>query len=680
MNRSSSFAFSPVLLHLLIILFFLVVDIPSCFCDSYSDCSTRYVCGNLNVTYPFWGNQRPEGCGLPEFELRCRNDNTTIELNNVTYQVLKITADTQIFRIARQDFADGFCPPEFVNTTLDPQFFEVANGYTNLTFVYGCLSIMQSPLTFNCNVNGATYQSSYVQPGAVGPGSCYKSVYVPVSDGVALAGLIDKAGLENDLAHGFEVRWTTDYDSDCNDCVDNVGACGYNLNSTQFSCYCPTGSTTCSSSSDSGSNSSKKSVGVGVGVAAVALVGISLGGWFLIAKRRKKKAVVEDIPKPLPPSKGPSTDGFPTSSTYFSRTTPSYTTSTSDLEKGSTYFGVQVFSYKELEQATDNFDPAKQLGDGGFGTVFYGVLNDGRVVAVKRLFENNMKRAEQFMNEIEILARLRHKNLVTLYGCSSRRSQDLLLVYEYIPNGTVADHLHGRRTDSRLLTWPVRLSIAIETAGALAYLHASDVIHRDVKTNNILLDNQFCVKVADFGLSRLLPTDVTHVSTAPQGTPGYVDPEYYQCFQLTEKSDVYSFGVVLIELVSSLEPVDTSRDRQEINLASMAINKIQNHAVNELVDPCLGFDRDYSVQKMVTAVAALAFRCLQQDKDMRPTMQEVLQALKQIESEYRGSKKTEVKEIGDEDVGLLKHAPASYSPDSVVQDKWVSSSSISNSL
>lgn len=156
------------------------------------------------------------------------------------------------------------------------------------------------------------------------------------------------------------------------------------------------------------------------------------------------------------------------------------------------------------------------------------------------------------MNEVEILTRLRHKNLVSLCGCTSQHSRELLLVYEYIPNGTVADHLHGDKAKPGSLPWPVRMSIAIETANALAYLHVSGIIHRDVKTTNILLDSNFCVKVADFGLSRLFPIDATHISTAPQGTPGYVDPEYHQCYQLTEKSDVYSFGVVLIELVSSM--------------------------------------------------------------------------------------------------------------------------------
>ncbi|KAI5677437.1 hypothetical protein M9H77_08387 [Catharanthus roseus] len=150
----------------------------------------------------------------------------------------------------------------------------------------------------------------------------------------------------------------------------------------------------------------------------------------------------------------------------------------------------------------------------------------------------------------EVLTRLRHSNLVSLYGCTSRRSRELLLVYEYIPNGT-----------DQFLTWPIRMSIAIETANALAYLHASDIIHRDISC------------------SWLFPTDVSHVSTTPQGTPGYVDPEYNQCYQLMDKSDVYSFGIVLIKLISSMPAVDISRHRHEINLVNLAVNKIQRQRI-----------------------------------------------------------------------------------------------------
>ena len=260
-----------------------------------------------------------------------------------------------------------------------------------------------------------------------------------------------------------------------------------------------------------------------------------------------------------------------------------------------------------------------------------------------------------------------------LYGCTSRRSRELLLVYEYIPNGTVADHLYGRRENSGLLAWDVRLSIAIETANALAYLHESEIIHRDVKTNNILLDNNFQVKVADFGLSRLFPTDVTHVSTAPQGTPGYVDPEYYQCYHLTDKSDVYSFGVVLMELISSKQAVDITRHRHDINLANMAVNKIQNHTLHELVDPSLGFESNFVTRRKITLVAELAFRCLQQERDMRPTMEEVLNALGRIKNEESIEEKAEEVDINSDEVGLLKINPPPLSPDSVVNEKGVNS-------
>ncbi|PIM98406.1 Serine/threonine protein kinase [Handroanthus impetiginosus] len=303
-----------------------------------------------------------------------------------------------------------------------------------------------------------------------------------------------------------------------------------------------------------------------------------------------------------------------------------------DIEGGSLFFGIPIFSYAELEEATNNFDSSGELGDGGFGTVYYGKLSDGREVAIKRLYEHNYRRVEQFMNEIKILTCLRHPNLVSLYGCTSRRSRELLLVYEYIPNGTVADHLHGERSKEAPLAWPIRMSIAIETANALAYLHKKDIIHRDVKTNNILLDSNFCVKVADFGLSRLFPNDVTHISTAPQGTPGYVDPEYHQCYQLTDKSDVYSFGVVLIELISSMPAVDITRHRHEINLANLALNRIQRCAFDELIDSSLGYDSNGEVTRMTTSVAELAFRCLQLEKDLRPSMEEVLDTLKDIQA------------------------------------------------
>ncbi|XP_010279341.1 PREDICTED: LEAF RUST 10 DISEASE-RESISTANCE LOCUS RECEPTOR-LIKE PROTEIN KINASE-like 1.1 isoform X5 [Nelumbo nucifera] len=428
------------------------------------------------------------------------------------------------------------------------------------------------------------------------------------------------------LEAGFSLQW--EFPPQCNKCDRKELRCVRQHQN---------GTLTCPSST----TDKKRWVKVALGISSGVIAGAFLVICIVLCRKKLKFGLVK--------RKDISTPSTTVSSNPSSRT--------KDLEKGSIFMGVSIpiFTYEVLEEATNNFDASKELGDGGFGTVYHGKLRDGRDVAVKRLYENNYRRVEQFMNEIEILTRLRHKNLVTLYGCTSRRSRELILVYEYIPNGTVADHLHGDRAKAGGLPWSIRMSIALETAGALTYLHASDIIHRDVKTNNILLDNNFSVKVADFGLSRLFPTDATHVSTAPQGTPGYVDPEYHQCYQLTGKSDVYSFGVVLIELISSKPAVDISRHRHEINLATMAMNKIQNRALHELVDPDLNFESDSAVRRMVTGMAELAFRCLQYDREMRPTMDEALEILNAIGNEDYNVTKTEEVDTQSDQVGLLKN-------------------------
>ena len=174
--------------------------------------------------------------------------------------------------------------------------------------------------------------------------------------------------------------------------------------------------------------------------------------------------------------------------------------------------------------------------------------------------------------------------------------------------------------------------MVIETAQALAFLHSLEppIFHRDVKSPNILMDEDLHVKVADFGLSRFVPLDATHVSTAPQDTPSYVDPEYYQCFQLTDKSDVYSFGIVLMEIISAKLAVDLNRSCGEPVLTYMAISKIQAGSLHELIDPNLDIDSNPDIKIMVTAVAKLAFRCLAPVKKDRPDMKEVLAGLEQI--------------------------------------------------
>ncbi|CAI0451444.1 unnamed protein product [Linum tenue] len=659
---------------------------------SLTGCNESFSCGTTitNIEFPFTGGRRPHYCGLPGFNLTCLDNSITlITINSISYRVLRIDESRPTMTISRSDLHDtAGCTRDVQNTTLAGSNFTAAANTETLTLFYNCnytssgYGDYNPPNLFTCNLGGESEAEFYLAGEVADDVSsmlrsrCNTSFTVPISD--AYAGVMANGSLLSPaLRAGFDVNYNDSYWDDCFRCYEeNHGACGFDSDSGNSICIC--GDRLCP---DDVAASILISTGASAGAVAV-LAGISLCFWLFVRQRRIKKAA-QIMSKDLSTPPSSATKGRTTPTTNYSMTTSSYNTTTTGSGSvrgggGSTYFGVQVFSFDELEEATENFDRSKELGDGGFGTVYYGLLYDGRAVAVKRLYENNMRRAEQFMNEIEILAKLRHKNLVTLYGCTSRHSRELLLVYEYISNGTVADHLHGSRhsPDSDLSAWRVRMNIAIETADALAFLHASDVIHRDVKTTNILLDDDFHVKVADFGLSRLFPTHVTHVSTAPQGTPGYVDPEYYQCYQLTDKSDVYSFGVVLMELVTSLQAVDTCRHRHDINLANMAVSRIQNQQLEEMVDACLGFDKDYAVRRMVTSVAALAFRCLQQEREMRPSMNEVLATLRRIERENDGGgdQKAEVVDIVvDDDVGLLQNVPPPVlSPDSVGNDKWVS--------
>ncbi|XP_013620163.1 PREDICTED: probable serine/threonine-protein kinase At1g18390 isoform X1 [Brassica oleracea var. oleracea] len=659
--------------------------------ELHQRCSGPFSCGNKEelLFYPFWRSGR-ENCGHPDFKLDCSGEFPELDMSSVKYRILSMSyEDSPVIRLARSDYIGNLCPPDPRNASLSESILQLVRDTDLLTLYYDCNVLPPASAgsyigTFGCGYEGHR-TSYYVTRNLSSPllkgisdlldnftTLCRRNVSIPVSR-QALNKLEESPSqdnLKNALDHGFELG----VNNDCSQCIESRGACGYSQNSRSFICYCvdKPHSRTCR---DTGlSTAAKAGIGSAVGLVGVILIAMGL---FCLYRRRRKTQSDQYTSKDLPVTSYSSreTSSYPTSTTISSSSNHSLLPSISNLRNGSTYFGVQVFSYEELEEATHNF--SRELGDGGFGTVYYGMLKDGRAVAVKRLYERSLKRVEQFKNEIEILKSLKHRNLVILYGCTSRHSRELLLVYEYISNGTLADHLHGDRAQPRPLCWPVRLNVAIETASALSFLHKSGIIHRDVKTTNILLDDEYTVKVADFGLSRLFPMDQTHISTAPQGTPGYVDPEYYQCYRLNEKSDVYSFGVVLTELISSKEAVDITRHRHDINLANMAVSKIQNNALHELVDPSLGFAKDPEVKRKMMAVAELAFRCLQQEREVRPSMDEIVEILKGIKGENRVESSPDVVDIersGGDDVGLLRHCHSVPPPISPETDKWTSSS------
>nr|XP_043614523.1 wall-associated receptor kinase-like 14 [Erigeron canadensis] len=292
---------------------------------------------------------------------------------------------------------------------------------------------------------------------------------------------------------------------------------------------------------------------------------------------------------------------------------------------------VPIYTYKDIEKATNNFSDKQRLGTGAYGTVYSGKLQNGEWVAIKRIkHRSDGDNIEQVINEIKLLSSVSHPNLVRLLGCSVDKDEQIL-VYEFMPNGTLSQHLQRERGNG--LPWPVRLIIATETAQAIAYLHSNldpPIYHRDVKSSNILLDYDFKTKVADFGLSRLGIMESSHISTAPQGTPGYLDPEYHQNFHLSDKSDVYSFGVVLIEIITACKALDFSRRQNEVNLASLAVDRIKRGSLEEIIDPSLEHNQDEWTFSSIHKVAEIAFRCLAFHSEMRPSMSEVAADLEEI--------------------------------------------------
>lgn len=290
----------------------------------------------------------------------------------------------------------------------------------------------------------------------------------------------------------------------------------------------------------------------------------------------------------------------------------------------------KVFSGKEIKRATNNFSRDRLLGSGGYGEVYKGFLNDGTVVAVKCAKLGNTKGTEQVLNEVRILCQVNHRSLVGLLGCCVELEQPLL-VYEYVAHGNLFDHLHGPSRSQ--ISWNHRLQIAQATAEGLAYLHFSampPIYHRDVKSSNILLDEKLNAKVSDFGLSRLAHTDLSHVSTCAQGTLGYLDPEYYRNYQLTDKSDVYSFGVVLLELLTSQKAIDFNRDADDVNLAVYVGRVVEEERIVDAVDPMLKEGASDLELETMKALGFLAVGCLEERRQNRPSMKEVVEEIEYI--------------------------------------------------
>ncbi|KAK1290174.1 PTI1-like tyrosine-protein kinase [Acorus calamus] len=283
----------------------------------------------------------------------------------------------------------------------------------------------------------------------------------------------------------------------------------------------------------------------------------------------------------------------------------------------------RIFTYKELCTATNNFSEENKLGEGGFGSVYWGKTADGLQIAVKKLKAMNSKAEMEFAVEVEVLGRVRHKNLLGLRGyCAG--TDHRLIVYDYMPNLSLLSHLHGQFAGEVQLNWKRRMNIILGSAEGLKYLHhevTPHIIHRDIKASNVLLDSDFEPLVADFGFAKLIPDGVSHMTTRVKGTLGYLAPEYAMWGKVSDSCDVYSFGILMLELITGRKPIEKLPGGIKRSITEWAEPYIAKGRFKDLVDPRLRGNFDEAQLRRTIDAAAL---CVQSEPERRPNMKEVV--------------------------------------------------------
>ncbi|KAL5809913.1 hypothetical protein ACOSQ4_026481 [Xanthoceras sorbifolium] len=450
-----------------------------------------------------------------------------MEINGVYYRVLDISLEAQTLRIARKDYKSGICSPEYANTTINPELFDYSDGYQNLTFIYDCPSSPVLPVHFACPIsNSVKYKDWSITAGANGPGACSASVVVPFPRKLNWTAMNNPSDLGQILKEGFVLAWKFG-GVPCQDCANPEGSCGPDsgLNGTiNWSCP-PT-----SALPDEGP----------IGITA-AVVGIIIILSIFLISRPGRSCTLDKVMVSLKKK----------------------TEDDQNIEafvKNVRSLALRKYNYSDVKRMTKSF--SNKLGQGGYGDVYRGKLPDGRLVAVKFL-KQSKGNGEEFINEVASISRTSHVNIVALLGfCYERKKR--ALIYEFIPNGSLDKFIYDEKSSSTNfnLEWKTMYQIVVGIARGLEYLHPgcnTRIMHFDIKPHNILLDEDFCPKIADFGLAKLCKKKESMISMlGARGTIGYIAPEVFcRTFgEVSHKSDVYSYGMMILEMVGGRKNID----------------------------------------------------------------------------------------------------------------------------
>ncbi|TQD73607.1 hypothetical protein C1H46_040860 [Malus baccata] len=563
-------------------------------------------CGNVSIPYPF-GTKK--GCYLNEdFLITC--DSTNYDppkpfLRKSDIDVTNISVDGKLYITlypAAQCYDKSGQMNDFTNYVSLSRFF--ISNTDNVFVAVGCDTYghIEGRKNGNYGYSGGRKtvcgSIDYVANGScTGIGCCQ----TPIAQGMtSLEGNTTCLDVEN--GSGYRCKCKDGYQGNpyLNDCYDIDECTVPKLNTCKQKCINTEGSHNCSCHKGYHGDGRKDGEGctpdrtfviqivVGIGVGLVSL--FMCISWLYLGYKRWKLMKLKEK--------------------FFRQNGGILLQQQLSERQGSSHDRAKIFTAGELDKATKNYHDTRIIGKGGFGTVYKGFLADGRVVAIKKSKMVDQSQIEQFINEVVVLSQINHRNVVKLLGCCFE-TEVPLLVYEFVTHGTLFEYIHNTTKSSKFnAPWEIRLRIATETAGVLSYLHSAasvPIIHRDVKSINILLDENLTAKVSDFGASRLVPLDEAQLSTMVQGTLGYLDPEYLQTSQLTEKSDVYSFGVVLVELLTRKKALSFDKPEEERNLAKYFLSALKDDRLLQVLDDCIVTEANVEQLK---EFSNLAKRCL----------------------------------------------------------------------
>ncbi|KAJ6936196.1 hypothetical protein NC652_011049 [Populus alba x Populus x berolinensis] len=579
--------------------------------SNLSSCNQTFSCGDVtDITYPFTGGQRPFHCGPPEFRLTCGWDNvTTLTANSLTYRVTWVDQTRHTLRLSRSDFYDKYRPCTYLSTstTFDNDFFSLGSNNENLTLFYGCENLsdpVEEKFKFSCGKPGDSEEGFFIIDDPVsGPpfkDKCWTSFQVPFLQSQAQQ--LQATGsslLVEVLKEGFDVSYRNPYSADCQKCRKHSGGqCGFYGKPI---CIC--NDQLCPGTVSSRFGKGLK-IAIAISAAMAAIIAFSI---IAICFSGREGSFSGNIAMTIKLKNSQNVDRFETFMMDYHCLAP------------------RRYSYSDIKKITNSF--TNKLGEGGFGNVYKGKLTDGRLVAVKVLKESKGD-GEEFMNEVASISRTSHVNIVTLLGFCYEKTKRAL-IYEFMTKGSLDKFIsyEGTPYTNFGLQWERFYEIAVGIARGLEYLHRgcnTRIVHFDIKPHNILLDEDFCPKISDFGLAKLCRSKESKVSMiGARGTVGYIAPEVF-CRNfggVSYKSDVYSYGMMVLEMVREIKKIYTgSSETSEMYFPDWFYKYLEPGDIT-LLHGGISEEEEEIIKKMIL----VGLWCIQTIPSDRPSMTKVVE-------------------------------------------------------